>query len=279
MSHLEPVPVFIDNTRVEFDHATQTGASIKARARIPSEYALYRDLGPRHPDDEPLCDRIRQAGDLHAVAKDERLELQEGERFRTHAPAAQGITVTINRQAYVFADPHQTGHSLKERAGIPSADVLFLDHPKEDDVITDDTKVVLKCGECFHSAPPANYGAPAIDAADVGFDRFESALQPDGWTYLIVPDYPMPDGFTPNLVRLLIKLPPLFPDAAPDMFWLSPQVRTASGATPQGTSIESVLDAEWQRFSWHLVPGAWRPGISSLRDFMRCVRARLEKRN
>jgi hypothetical protein len=189
------------------------------------------------------------------------------------------VTVTINRKPFEFADPHQTGRSLKERASIPLSDVLFRHRVKEDEVITDDAKVTLECGDCFHSAPPANYGAPQTATADIGFERFESKPQPDGWTFLIVPDYPLPEGLSPQSVRLLVKLPPAFPDAAPDMFWLSPQIRTRTGVAPQGTSIETVLGTPWQRFSWHLNPGAWRPGISTLRDYMRCVRARLEKRN
>ena len=55
--------------------------------------------------------------------------------------------MTIDRKEYEFADPHQTGKSLKERAGIPLGDVLFLDRPHDDEVITDDTKIVLKMGE------------------------------------------------------------------------------------------------------------------------------------
>jgi hypothetical protein len=188
------------------------------------------------------------------------------------------ITVTINGQQYEFADKHQSGQSLKERAGIPLTDVLFLHRPHEDEVIANDAKVVLKRDDQFHSAPPANYGV-SIEAFDVGFSRFASHPQPDGWTFLIVPDYPLPECFRPSSVRLLMKLPPSFPDAAPDMFWLSPQVRTSGGAAPQGTTVEAVLGEEWQRFSWHLLPGAWRPGVSTLRDFMRCVRARLEKGN
>jgi hypothetical protein len=158
-------------------------------------------------------------------------------------------------------------------------DVLFLDRPREDEVVANDTKITLECGECFHSEPPANYGRPPIDASSVGSERFELLPQQGGWTFLVVHDYPVPDGFVPKVVRLLVKLPPLFPDAAPDMFWLIPQLRTTSGTMPQGTSVETLLDGQWQRFSWHLQPGAWQPGTSTLRDFMRCVRARLERRN
>lgn len=280
MSHSHPqVRIFINRAPFLFDHAETTGRAVKERAGIPLDHALCVERGHRHSHDECDCDRKDRAEELVLVADEKAVTLQDNEHFWSVAPAMPGVTVTINHKEYAFADPHQTGRSLKERAGIPLTDVMFLDRPREDEVVTSDTKITLECGQRFHSEPPANYGGPAIDAASVGFERFEVLPQPNDWTFLVVHDYPVPAGFVPNVVRLLVKLPPLFPDAAPDMFWLSPQVRTASGTMPQGTSVEPLLDAQWQRFSWHLQTGAWQPGTSTLRDFMRCVRARLEKRN
>ena len=92
-------------------------------------------------------------------------------------------------------------------------------------------------------------------------------------------EYPLPAGYTPQSTRLLVKLPPAFPDAQPDMFWVSPSLRTSAGALPAGASDEQVLNTIWQRFSWHLKEGAWQPGVSTLRDFMRCIRARFERGN
>jgi hypothetical protein len=280
MSHPHPhVRVFINRAPYLFEHRESTGRAVKERAGIPLDHALCVELGHRHPHEECGCERKDRGEELVLVADDKAITLENGEHFWSVAPATTGVTVIINRKEYAFADPHQTGRSLKERAGIPLTDVLFLDRPREDEVVANDTKITLKCDECFHSEPPANYGRPLIDASSVGFERFELLPQPGGWTFLIVHDYPVPDCFVPKVVRLLVKLPPLFPDAAPDMFWLNPQLRTTSGTMPQGTSIENLLDAQWQRFSWHLQPGAWQPGTSTLRDFMRCVRARLEKRN
>lgn len=197
----------------------------------------------------------------------------------SHSNHHSEVKIIINRQPFEFADPQQTGRSLKERANIPLSDVLFKDLPHEDEVITDDTIILLRSGDRFHSAPPANYGAGQLHTEDVGFHEFECLPQPDGWTFLVVPNYPLPGSFSPDCAQLLVKLPPAFPDAAPDMFWLSPHIRTKSGCSPQGTSTETLLGQPWQRFSWHLLPGAWRPGTSTLRDYLRCVRARLEKRN
>lgn len=102
--------------------------------------------------------------------------------------------------------------------------------------------------------------------------------QKDGWTFVIAHGFELPSPYVPSKVRLLVKLPPLFPEAQPDMFWVSPPV-LAGSATPKGAGIEQVLGQPWQRFSWHLAAGAWKPGKSELRDWVRCIRARFEKRD
>ena len=279
MSNLHhDVQIFINHSRFTFQQREQTGRSIKQHACVPADHMLCLDPRVDYAHEQCACDR-NHGDELKVIADDDAVLLENGQHFWSVAAAHHAISVTINLKPFEFADSHQTGRSLKERAGIPLTDVLFRDRPKEDEVIADDAKVVLECGDCFHSAPPADYGAPPIGVADVGFERFESVPQPDGWTFLVVREYPLPLGLVPAAVELLVKLPPTFPDAAPDMFWLSPHIRTPSGVEPQGTSVETVLGAAWQRFSWHLKPGAWRPGVSTLRDYMRCVRTRLERRN
>jgi Prokaryotic E2 family E len=267
------VIVLVNHTQVTFQHLEQTGRSIKEHAHIPPEHTLCVDDGTE-------CGCEQRIEELTIVRDDEPVHLDKEQHFWSIAPTAHGVTVAINDEPYEFRNPHQTGRSLKARAGIPATDVLFLDRPGEDEVIPDDAQIVLKCDDHFHSSPPANYGdGPPVGATDVGCVPFQALKQPDGWTYLLVPNYQLPVGFLPRVIQLLIKLPPLFPDAAPDMFWVSPHVRLEAGAAPQGTSIEAVMGSNWQRFSWHLQPGAWRPGISTLRDYMRCVRARFAKRN
>jgi hypothetical protein len=52
-----------------------------------------------------------------------------------------------------------------------------------------------------------------------------------------------------------------------------------NGIVPKATSPERLLGKEWQRFSWHLAPGAWKPGVSEFRDFMRCIYSRFLRMN
>lgn len=243
---------------------THTGRALKALANLPSDYVL---------------ERLEETGAVVEILDHQELHLVAGDHLVARARGHHIVMVLINRKPYLFDDPNQTGHSLKQRAGVPAGDTLFLNRPKEDEVIPDDLHIKLKTGERFYSAPPANYGHADAQELETGIEGSEFLGQPDGWTWLRIRDYPLNDGYAPATAMLLVKLPPTFPDAAPDMFWLFPAVKTAAGAAPQGTSALVMLGQEWQQFSWHLQPGAWMPGTSTLRDYLRCVRARIEKRN
>lgn len=186
------------------------------------------------------------------------------------------IHVVINKQKFELDDPVQTGASLKHLAGVPLGDVLFLQHPGDDEVIGNDAKVTLKDGNQLHSQPAADYGLVATLLGEAGLEPDCATLHEEaaGWSLLVITNYLLPVGFQPNRVQVLVKLPPAFPDAAPDMFWVYPEVKTANATLPRSTSTERLLGKDWQRFSWHLAAGAWKPGVSTLRDYLRCIQAR-----
>jgi hypothetical protein len=186
------------------------------------------------------------------------------------------IHVFINKQKYELQNPVQTSASLKQLAGIPLTDVLFVQAPGDDEVIANDATVTLKNGDHLHSQPPADYGLSEAVLREAGLEPGRATIHPEsgGWSFLVVSGYQLPDGFQPRAVDLLVKLPPGFPDAQPDMFWVYPAVKTSAGSLPRATTMERLLGKEWQRFSWHLAGGAWKPGVSTLRDFLRCIAAR-----
>ena len=186
------------------------------------------------------------------------------------------IHVFINKRKYELDGPLQTGASLKRLGNIPLQDVLFRQARGDDEVIANDAKVTLKNGDHLHSQPPADYGFGEVDLREAGIDSSRAMIhqQPGGWSFLVISGYKLPGGFQPEGVDLLVKLPPVFPDAQPDMFWVHPAVKTTSGKLPRATCTEKLLGKDWQRFSWHLAGGAWHPGSSTLRDFMRCIAAR-----
>lgn len=270
-NHHQEIHIIINHHKHLTHAGEMTGRAIKELGGIPLDHVLCEDPQAHGHDHQ------HKADELKVVDDNQRVHLADDMHFFSLALSICPVTVTIDCKEYTFKHPQQTGKSLKERAGIPLTDVLFLQEPKEDRVITDDECITLKCGDCFHSAPPANYGHTGMISDDFGGGQI--LPQPDGWRFVVFDNYALPDGFSAKSVRLLVKLAPNFPDAAPDMFWVYPEIRTASNTVPQGTSLENVLGQQWQRFSWHLSPGAWKIGNSTMRDFLRSVRARFEKRN
>lgn len=89
---------------------------------------------------------------------------------------------------------------------------------------------------------------------------------------VVLADYELPSGFDTSRVDLLLRLSTDFPDVKPDMFWVSPPIRLASGAlAPASSTMESHLGRTWQRFSRHLRPDQWRPGVDDLRTWLAMI--------
>lgn len=188
----------------------------------------------------------------------------------------------LNRHPKESLDHTLTGHQLKELAGVPDADELFLETDCGDELVPTEATVLVRDGDRFHTMPSPQYGRGLAAAAQEQIDEVLSAyvgeVKPAGeGAHLILRQQQIPDGFLPKVVDILIKIPALLPEASPDMFWVNPPLALASGAQPQSTSLENIDGVVWQRFSWHLPPNSWHAGTSRLRDFVRAVLARLHK--
>ena len=95
----------------------------------------------------------------------------------------------------------------------------------------------------------------------------------DGFVNVVLANFPTP-GLDLYHVDLLLRLPVGFPDATPDMFWVSPAL-TAKGAAIPGTELtENYLGRSWQRWSRH-IGGQWRPGVDNLETYLAYVRRAL----
>jgi hypothetical protein len=94
---------------------------------------------------------------------------------------------------------------------------------------------------------------------------------------IIINEFPMPRGLDPTMSGLLLRLPPGFPDATPDMFWLDPPVHRQGGVAIPGTEArELYLGRTWQRWSRH-IQGQWRPGVDNLATYLAYVRRCLDQ--
>ena len=95
----------------------------------------------------------------------------------------------------------------------------------------------------------------------------------NGFVNVVLTDFPI-QGLDRSEADLLLRLPIGFPDATPDMFWVSPTL-TAKGAAIPGTEvIENHVGRAWQRWSRH-IGGQWRPGVDNLETYLAYVRRAL----
>lgn len=93
-----------------------------------------------------------------------------------------------------------------------------------------------------------------------------------GVVCVVLPDFTLPAGLNVKHADLLLRLPAGYPDAAPDMWWFSPAVTRANGATfPATEAREFHLGRDWQRWSRHLQPGQWQPGRDSIESYLSLV--------
>ena len=94
-----------------------------------------------------------------------------------------------------------------------------------------------------------------------------------GMVCVRIEDYPLAAGLTPAATALLVRLPPGFPDAGPDMFWFAePVIRADGKAIPATEVIEGHLGRSWQRWSRH-IGTRWRPGVDDLRSYLTFIAA------
>lgn len=110
-------------------------------------------------------------------------------------------------------------------------------------------------------------------------DGLEYSIVPEGnMTCIIVQKFGLPPGYKKNEADLLLRLPPGFPDAPPDMWWFDPPVQRTDGKIIPATEVvESYVGRPWQRWSRHFQPGQWRPGIDCLESFLALIRKELRR--
>ncbi len=77
--------------------------------------------------------------------------------------------------------------------------------------------------------------------------------EPGGSVGLIIPDLPIPPGFTSTTARILVRIPALYPTEKLDLFWLTPALARSNGAGLPNVMASGVVMAneQWTQISWH----------------------------
>lgn len=175
------------------------------------------------------------------------------------------ITITINDRPYHVDRSTMTGAEIKALASIPAENRLFRDvpGPGDDLFIPDDQTIELKSGEQFYDLPRGVHGAPTlleristeIAQIDAEFGRCEARPQQDGSVVLIIGPVQLPNGWSTHASRVVIVVPPGYPEQRPQGFYAESELKLAGGTAPKTSSQATIAGEPVTSFCWN--PANW----------------------
>jgi len=100
---------------------------------------------------------------------------------------------------------------------------------------------------------------------------------PSGAVIIVLPDFPLPGGWSQNRTEIRFVAPVGFPLAKPDCFWADPNLRLNGGAMPQSSNLTPIPETTEPRlwFSWHTAQ--WNPNRDNLMTYLRVIEKRLQE--
>ncbi|MBN9673731.1 multiubiquitin domain-containing protein [Roseibium aggregatum] len=100
-----------------------------------------------------------------------------------------------------------------------------------------------------------------------------------GQHWLIIYDYPVPEGYSLTTVTLSLLVPPTYPKAEIDMFFVYPPLDKATGGNIPATETRRSIDGlPFQQWSRHRGPGSrWHPCRDNVMTHLALVEAALNK--
>ena len=113
-----------------------------------------------------------------------------------------------------------------------------------------------------------------ISSDDVGFLDIEYAgqweeLSENPIPGLLIRNYTLVDGYTPNQSDLLLLIPDSYPVGGIDMFYFSPHVQRTDDVSIAALLVENYFDRPWQRWSRHY---EWKPGVHDIATHMAYIK-------
>lgn len=117
-----------------------------------------------------------------------------------------------------------------------------------------------------------DFQLPADDLAylsDLGHQW--EAVQEGAQRWLVIRDWRMPNGLTPEVANIALRIDPNYPMSQIDMAYFSPALGSTAGAAIPNLTAAQIFGATWQQWSRHRPPNAWRPGVDNLESHLAYV--------
>lgn len=245
-------------------------------------------IGAR-PAEDYVVIAMLQNGDFEDLRPDEPYDLRgRGAEQILVVRSDRTFRLMVDTADLEWPKPIISGHVLKSLAKLPEGYDLYQEvrggkgHDRliEDcDLVNLDDPGLERFISVEAETTEGRAQLPSQDDAYLLAEGLEhEIISEGGQTGVVLKAFPLPDGvFDQACVDLLILLPGGYPDACPDMFFVSPWIKVArtgryAHAADQPHQFGGV---NWQRWSRH--SRKWRPGIDGLHTMIARARAAFEK--
>lgn len=111
-------------------------------------------------------------------------------------------------------------------------------------------------------------------------NSFEWEAIKDGrFNWVIISNYPVPEGYTIDKVNVALRIDPGYPVAQIDMAYFYPDLHLVSGKAIPAIQARQIIEGKnWQRWSRHRTGhNPWRPGLDDISTHLHMVTTWLER--
>lgn len=271
----------IDGKRVDWPTHHISGDVIRSLGNVPATKAIYyerQDQPDQLLEDESVIDLVALGVEsFYSRAATWLLNVQ-GVRLELHEPTI------VTRDALIKAgfNPDQGWHIFLKVTGHPKREVdlttvIDLRTPGIEKLRL--TPKDVTNGDAVRS-PRSEFAL--LDVDEVYLDQrfaFWETLVEGGRRWLVIHGYPVPVGYNIHRVTLALEVPPGYPGAQVDMFYVLPRLTLQTGAVPPNTEATATIEgAVYQRWSRHRGPGSeWKADIDNMITHLALVESALHK--
>ena len=91
--------------------------------------------------------------------------------------------------------------------------------------------------------------------------------------WLVIADFPIPEGYNHQRATIALRLPPSYPDDQIDMAYFAPSLALRTGHSIKNLSDTKIDGKSFQQWSRHrTAENPWRPGLDNVGTHLVSVR-------
>lgn len=121
------------------------------------------------------------------------------------------------------------------------------------------------------------FSLPAEDVEFLDSNSFRWEAIANGGNWVIIHDYPIPEGYNVTVARVALMIPPNYPAAQIDMAYFYPHLKKNNQRNINNVTSRLIDSKDFQQWSRHRQAGEWRPGEDNVMTHLLLVNNWLEK--